>query len=792
MKDTSINFSGSPRIIDNLWFPLFIAFCLASIYLLPGLSSFIKLFFFHSEMPIEDSGFNYAVSSDGGLGFTPGLANLAYHLKYHSLKGIDFFTGNGASEFFVRANFSIFYPLTILFATILKASTFKAAVLVCFLLVYTHVFLAFLFLQLLGTQFFTLSKLESIFFAIMVVFSYVFAMNLFEQVFLMSYALFPMILYAMLISPFIEKKLGLLLLSLIYFSDIFVGYLPLPLFGILFSFLFSLCYIYFIHPEAYPNKRLALIRLLIPLLIAFLFAAPGCLAIVHYISYASTPGLKGLDYGAYSIPEYIKHFVLSLFTDVNHPESMLLLGPLFTFIWATFLLALNKTPFMGQPVYRQLFKFALIFSGITILISFGKALHLSTVFYYLVPAFGDMHQYQRYFGFGILFLMLATTFAFRFIMDALPLRLLKLMIAILLIATLMISVDLYYLHAPPLSSLIFSESVLTQYFLLFLLFISLVIFEKKGRWIAASTVAILIGLNTVYSTQITVPNGYLNTIVLDKNANENQNLIAFFKAYSHKELIKYVNLSSNIFTYIPLNYPWMVADQIKLSTYLGYEPHLAVDNAYRARIHGYGAVEIDWLSRTGADFVIYDKEAYQQFKNFIDTHTEANIRSPLSNDNVIAKLKPSFTTYMPGYSPDVFDNGYIELLHTTESPIITDFTASTSAIQFNLKINDSNSRLVLPFFANRHLKLYLNGALAAFKKEQDMYYYDFNQGPREYTVSIDYYYLPLNIFLYSMLIYYLILSIAGLYFLYARFLQNLGKQIEADHDEQALIYCESK
>jgi hypothetical protein len=296
----------------------------------------------------------------------------------------------------------------------------------------------------------------------------------------------------------------------------------------------------------------------------------------------------------------------------------------------------------------------------------------------------------------------------------------------------------------------------------------LLIFNKTGQWNVATFFCIVTALGTIYSTQITVGDNQ-NSIVLDKNAQENKQFIAYLKANSQKKLIKYANLSSNLFTYIPLNYPWVVADDIKLSTYIGYEPHLSQDNAYRAHVHSYGDYEFNWLSRTGADYVVYDQAAYNKFKDFIDTNTEPSIRFTLSNGEIAAKLKSSFSTYMPGYSENLFDNGYIVLQHTKESPKISNFHARSSALKFNLTINDNNSRLVLPFFANRHLFLSLNGKATSLQKEQDIYFYEFNQGPGEYKVVIDYHYLPLSIFLYFMLIYYLILVITGLFVLYNSF-----------------------
>jgi hypothetical protein len=245
------------------------------------------------------------------------------------------------------------------------------------------------------------------------------------------------------------------------------------------------------------------------------------------------------------------------------------------------------------------------------------------------------------------------------------------------------------------------------------------------------------------------------------NNSDNPSLVNFIKSHSSKKLIKYMNFSEVPYSYIPPNYPWMVRNQINLANYIGYEQHLSEDNDYRKYVRFYGDVDWQWLRETGDDYLIYDKTAYKKYQHEIDQYADPGIRMILSNEDTVAKVKPNFPLYPEGKWSVVDDNGYVILLSEGLKSTMTGFHANAQKVIFDLKVNGKKSRLLLPIWANRHLRLIVNNQKSHFSKWHDHYYHDFNGG--NYKVKIVYQNAIQNLFLWIMSIYCLAIIGAGIY-----------------------------
>ncbi len=750
------NFVNDPRLSGQR----FLLFIISSVILatLVFIQSIAEIMPLLNHGHLEHGHLNYALYGDGGVLYSSAIANLSYwlHHGFH-LQGIDWSTDNGASEFYLRANLSIYYPLLVLYSFIFKVFDLRHAMVANFAMGYLHTIIAAFFMQLLAWRFFNARFLSGFFFASFTLLAFVSPQLLNFLPFYLAFCLFPLLVYVALSSHRAKSKLALFLLSLVYFSYFFVGYLPLALAGTVMSLVFAAAYLFWIERPTHQSIASLITKTLAPVVIAGVVALPGSLAIVQFVKMASTPGQSELQFSAYSLSEQITNIISSFSTSIiaTAPSHYLILGLLgCTFLIAFFFLPGNPLKALTEK-QRKLFKFSATALAFILLISFGKAIVGSTLFFYFVPGLGKMHAYQRYFIFILPFFALLVTLALHAIIKEKPIGLLKALSGLFFFATLAISLGLTAHWIKP-SPYIFWSELLPILLLITLASLALLLFERKGAWIALIACVFMIGLPKYYF--------YTNDYVLNKNISltankmDNDALLAFFKKNSDHDIIKYVNFLPGEFNYIPRNYPWVFQGHIHLSNYLGYEPQLAMPLAYRRFLAISMANDWSWLRRTGAQFVIYNAKTDPKTQNLIAQYTDDEPTTTFSNGTVIAKLNNQFPSYPKGYKGTVINNGYVQLQYTGTTPNLTHFKVSPKGYSFDLKIADGKARMNIPFWNNKHFRLQLNGKNTALAMEDHMDYALLDKG--NYHVVFSYSNTLLTFFLYLMGIYYLLL-IAG-------------------------------
>jgi hypothetical protein len=304
-----------------------------------------------------------------------------------------------------------------------------------------------------------------------------------------------------------------------------------------------------------------------------------------------------------------------------------------------------------------------------------------------------------------------------------------------------------------------------------LAFIVFSLFNKKAQYITALLLIAVLGLDTPYSLQ----NNYLlgpSLLTMESSSTHTQ-LIDFLKNHSPKTLIKYANLSPGPYPMVPRNYPWLVQPEATLSNYEGYELHLSQDKAYRSHIRFFEDYDFNWLRRTGADYLIFNQEAYSKYQSEIDQSTRDMARITLPDGTIVAKTIPSFSTYDADikWGAPAFDNGYLVVLDEKNSSEasaskVSHFSATPKRLDFDILVKNQNALIYLPFFANPSLSIYIDGHKGTFERKDDIYQYSLSKGIHH--IRIQYFYWPLGVFLVESGLFLALFGLAVIFRIFRR------------------------
>ncbi|MGH9342550.1 MAG: hypothetical protein ACRD19_02130, partial [Terriglobia bacterium] len=195
-------------------------------------------------------------------------------------------------------------------------------------------------------------------------------------------------------------------------------------------------------------------------------------------------------------------------------------------------------------------------------------------------------------------------------------------------------------------------------------------------------------------------------------------LVKYFQHNSTKAIVKYVDLIPGPQPYVPKNFPWFVANKIKLSSYYGYDWHLGVNYLYRRLMPvtlPAGETELayrpnwEWARMTGADFVLYQEGKSSndpQLAEFIDLSDPTRVYHFSANSirYVVAPLK-----FAPlPHDPVVFDNGYIRLHSLDPLATVSDFSTNNAGDLTFTVDSSKTADIEYLFWPNAHSHVYLD------------------------------------------------------------------------------------
>ncbi|MFC1566331.1 hypothetical protein ACFL4A_00650 [bacterium] len=621
--------------------------------------------------------------------YVPQFMHSYFSSKNIIFSGIDFFTANGSSEFFLRPNIVTAYPIYFLISFLTNIRGIEGFFLLMLFIIFFHASIAMFFAQILAKKFFRFSTVASLFFAVFLVFSSKTMTAKQFPPFYYMVMLIPLLMYVSLSSLSIKNRISLFFISGVYVLMFLTGYIPLALASVVITIIFVSLYHIYINKKGYVKKSLpGLVRLFIPVGIASVVVGPFYFAILKYHKIASTmpADIKTIAHSVcLQLSDLLTIFSYGIFRIKEIEITTLYIGlipivAIFIYVFS------NSNKGKLRSFQKRLIAIILPIVLISFLISFGDMFGLSSVFYSLVPGLGGMHLYARYMLITNVFFSLLVTILFSSALKKKDYRIGKVLIILSVILFLFLNIFIYLGNTASLHLIRFN-TVLVE--ILFLMFFFIAYLKLSRKWIFYVGIVLIFILNTTYFYAYTDANHVYAKDYIYLHKDDEKGMINFIKTNSQKELIKYVNLMPNPRNvYIPRNYPWMVQKEIKLSNYLGYELHLASDLRYREKFPFYERINFEWLWKTGVDFVICDNKTYEKHKIYLDMFIDKNLNYKLYDGSRMYRLKPMTRSFKP--------NKYLFALETS-SQKETILTITIHGKEYEVKTGPSSAFIKFNF-----------------------------------------------------------------------------------------------
>jgi hypothetical protein len=632
-----------------------------------------------------------------------------------ALAGIDFLTNNGASAYFLRPNIPAFYPPYQIAYKLINFGTISGLARGFIFILYIHSVLAVYFCMQIGRRYFQMDIWASLLLAVLY-FGAIARFSYFLPIFYFVAALFPFLLYSALLSCDEKAWWRVVLLSLPYVLIFLSGYLPLAVNAVMIALLFVVAYSWMNRIENEKPFTQQLIRLCMPFGLASLIVLPIYIAMLRYNKLV--PGLPGGVWQAAHEHAYQSKDILTLISSGflgSRPDSEwphVILG-----LVSVLLLVLaftQRRKLAMSSLESKLVATSILIFSFYLLLAFGQLSGLPDLFYFMVPGLGKMHYYGRYLLVASFFFFLAVVITFKHLVQIrvdLPIG--KWLASVCLV---IFVVQGYIQFGPGQAGSQLSPQILVIELLMFG-FVLLSLSSKQNFYAYAGAIGMSFFIHSanfnfpVNTFSSSIPPPYINTLI---NSSDRQELLhRYFKQYSDKLLIKYVDVSSSVekLNGVGTNYPWMVQNSIKISNYMGYELNTSVDRDYIARFPYYGRVNFPWLLRTGADFIIYEplSATYApEIKDWVD-HTVPEL--DIGYGYKVAKLRDAsgLLDYIPSKKLGDFDNGIVRISNAGGTAVVTEFeTDFVSRVSFKV---DSPLPVSIRYqlFPNKMMTLYVNG-----------------------------------------------------------------------------------
>jgi hypothetical protein len=431
------------------------------------------------------------------------------------------------------------------------------------------------------------------------------------------------------------------------------------------------------------------------------------------------------------------------------------------------------------PLDAKIIAFSILIFTFYLLLSFGQASGLPDLFYFVIPVIGKMHFYGRHLMIAAFFFYLAVAISFKYLMQMradLPIG--RLLVG-LIVLMLLVQIYAQFRFGQP-------EMYLRPQLLvieLMMLGLVLVSFSTNHRFF---TLVGVVGIT--FLMHAANFNSYINSFnQVDVGPYKNdvsfsperrEILHSFFKSNSNKTLIKYVDINLGIEkpNGVMLNYPWMLGDSLKISNYMGYEPHLSIDRDYMARFPYpyYGKINIPWLLRTGADFVIYNQASWDIHSVDLEQWVDKTVPVlDLWYGYKVAKFKnvTGLLDDTPARGAWNFDNGVFRVSNDAGTALVTNFeTDFVSEVKFNV---ESALPITVRYalFPNKMMELQVNGkildqvfkdGLLEFSLPSGYHFVTYRYKNTPHTIFIFVYFIYL-VFLIGVVFWMLLLSLRSLF-----------------------------
>ncbi|MGI4764841.1 MAG: hypothetical protein ACRYGP_07220 [Janthinobacterium lividum] len=532
-----------------------------------------------------------------------------YRRFWHGgMAGIDFLTDDGASVFAFRANLSPYYPPYLLSYLILDVSNITKAVIAYSLIHVAHTAAALYCCVMLGRRFLRLSTAASVLFALLFCLSYQAAAYTAFATFFFQIMLVPIVAYTLCCLMLSRSRLAPVLASPVPVTLFLSSYGPMML-GALASALIVVAFVFFTRVQSrFRRPGLRLVPPGAAMVIAVAAVAP------YYIGQSLYAGQVAPAYRsvqaiaqelAFSGRDLLNALSESLHWGATVSEGHLIWGLIPAILVLVGLLSLASLRPTLRPTTARTFCFALVAYVAFLSIVLGRSLSTADMFYYAVPILGKMHAFQRYLLFGQVFLALAAAAGAQIFAERASPAWRTVAVAVAAVLALAVTVEVNADAA--LASVVDVGPFLTEVFLGFAAVAALAVGRSSRALVTVGVMSSLVSVQTMYSMQANLGRPDIWKSELNPEGQDASDFKAFLKANSTKALSKMLYLTSGPGSFLYRNYPWLVGSDVKVMSYQGYEPHLAMMRDYWAFMGGYyGEFNRDWIRRTGLDYLVWD------------------------------------------------------------------------------------------------------------------------------------------------------------------------------------------
>lgn len=685
----------------------------------------------------------YVLKNEGLHTVIAGFLIAKFYYLQGSFMGVDFFTHGGASEFFLRPNFSTYYLPLLALSPFFDPQMPQTLTGLFVGLQFVHAVTSCYFCHRLCTRFLRLDGWLAAFVAVTFTLSPIVARGMWFLPLVFCAWLLPICIYVGLAYAEKPRLSRLLLASVPAFLAYTAGYLPAGCATIAISSSALLAWRWRCAPPQDWLAIAALLRGLHPALLATAVVLPYYLAAWEFHQYVE---IKAWDYPA---------SLQAVIGDYSEPAQFLLRGLMaaltfpgvyyeFAPFWGLVPVLIAILYFAWLPAPHDLLLVARrrgvdmvllcacagIYLG-SLLIIFGLDSSLATVFYYFVPILGKMHIYQRYLIFAHFFFAIAVALMLHFVAQDPRRGLAKLLLLVLGVLTMAATqmVGKTVGSADAIDNKVVVELLLAVIFLL--AFINL---PRRGIMAAALLLTFLVALNAMY--RYTNPGAEHQAAIRGRamvfNPAATADFVYWIRERNNQPIIKYIDLTPNFHNYLSKNLPWFLLDGVKLSSYYGYDPHLGAAWVLRKKM-AYTRMgdspefimrpDWDWLRLTGANYVLFE-EGHPgndpKMIEYADLRDAAVYRFPGINGNAKDENLPARYVLAPLKFPPLagdpvrFDNGLFRVHSAGEDTKATDFVTNYASYIGLTVMGNQPSRVQYLLWPGRHWRVFLDGKPVEF------------------------------------------------------------------------------
>lgn len=575
----------------------------------------------------KDAGFLYTGDIVGF--YAPMIMKVHSLVRDFQLTGLDYSLYNGSSDFFLSPNFFTFHPIVILHSLLspTSADTVQSIGQLMTLMMVLHTFLALYFSQRLFRRFLGFDFWAALFASVMFAFSIHMVHALGQPPFFFVATVLPWVCCAALENAERPSVTQSVLSSVPVVLALVGGYIPLGLGALGFAAVVTAAYIVFTYRAQSVAWRAIAYKAayaIIPFVIGSAVCALYILSLFFFNRETSSGEPLTLFYSAHQLAETPSGLLRSISDQWRVP------GPLIEFSVTAGLVPIaialififsQRSAIALTSAELVVLKVAGALYFLSVLAIFGVYSVLGDMVYYFVPQIGTMHIYQRFLMFGHLAFVAMIAIMLRGVTAAKPSLTLRIFLGALILATLGTAYTLAY-DPELLSGLGISAHIVIELLTAALVVGALLLPGKKFVFIAATAFAVMPAFDRMYELS-----QYGNTYEkqserqsLYLKPDEVEALTAYIKQHTAKEYVKYVDITpmwtADGIESFPKVFPYLLLDELKLSSYGGFTFYLSSRAQYRSRMPVEGDVRVrpDWgmLQEGGVDFVVVKAEEANQ------------------------------------------------------------------------------------------------------------------------------------------------------------------------------------